>query len=221
MKKYDLVLFDCDGTLYNTYPGVRANYENTLKMLGKPPMPDDYDWNRCIGPLLEYVLGVELGFTEEELPLAVKTYRSTYPKIGIEGSILYEGMMDCLNGLTDAGVRVGVASSKTQSNLDATLAKDDIAGIFSCVVGPKPDIRYTKTETILISSEVTGVPRNKILMVGDTKFDAIGAQEAGVDFFAALWGFGKEEEFEDYPCVCRGDVPGDILKYVLSSRDNV
>ena len=51
MSKYELVLFDCDGTLYNTYPGVRANYENTLKTLGKPPMPEDYDWNRCIGPL--------------------------------------------------------------------------------------------------------------------------------------------------------------------------
>lgn len=216
MKKYDLVLFDCDGTLYNTYPGVRANYENTLKMLGKPPMPDDYDWNRCIGPLLEHVLGVELGFTKEELPLAVKMYRSTYPKIGIEGSILYDGMMECLNGLIGAGVKVGVASSKTQSNLDATLAKDSIVEIFSCVVGPKPDIRYTKTETILISAEKVEVPKNRILMVGDTKFDAIGAEEAGVDFFAALWGFGEEKDFNEHPFVSKGNKPADILQFVLT-----
>ena len=67
MPRYDLVLLDCDGTLYNTYPGVRANYENTLREMGLPEMPADYDWNRCIGPLLEYSLGKELGVPEDRI----------------------------------------------------------------------------------------------------------------------------------------------------------
>lgn len=216
MSKYDLVLFDCDGTLYNTYPGVRANYENTLRTLGLPPMPEDYDWNRCIGPLLEYSLGVELGVPADRLEEAKRTYRSTYPRIGIEGSELYDGMMECVERLIAGGVKVGVASSKTQTNLDATLAKDGITDLFTCVVGPTPEIRYTKAETILISAERTGIPKERILLVGDTRFDAIGAKEAGVDFFAALWGFGSESEFDEYPLVCRGSAPTDVSDFVLS-----
>ena len=216
MSKYDLVLFDCDGTLYNTYPGVRANYENTLSMLGLPPMPEDYDWNRCIGPLLEYSLSVELGVPEERLEEAKRMYRSTYPRIGIEGSELYDGMMECVERLIAGGVKVGVASSKTQTNLDATLAKDGITDLFTCVVGPTPEIRYTKAETILISVERTGIPKERILLVGDTRFDAIGAKDAGVDFFAALWGFGKEAEFDEYPLVCKGNIPTDVADFVLT-----
>ena len=216
MSKYDLVLFDCDGTLYNTYPGVQANYENTLSMLGLPPMPEDYDWNRCIGPLLEYSLSVELGVPEERLEEAKRMYRSTYPRIGIEGSELYDGMMECVERLIAGGVKVGVASSKTQTNLDATLAKDGITDLFTCVVGPTPEIRYTKAETILISAERTGIPKERILLVGDTRFDAIGAKDAGVDFFAALWGFGKEAEFDEYPLVCKGNIPTDVADFVLT-----
>jgi phosphoglycolate phosphatase len=185
-------------------------------MLGLPPMPEDYDWNRCIGPLLEYSLGVELGVPEERLEEAKRMYRSTYPRIGIDGSELYDGMLECVERLIAGGVKVGVASSKTQTNLDATLAKDGITDLFTCVVGPTPEIRYTKAETILISAERTGIPKERILLVGDTRFDAIGAKDAGVDFFAALWGFGKEAEFEEYPLVCKGSVPTDVADFVLA-----
>lgn len=215
MPRYDLVLLDCDGTLYNTYPGVRANYENTLREMGLPEMPADYDWNRCIGPLLEYSLGTELGVPEDRIDEAKTIYRSTYGDIGIRGSILYDGMRECIDRLRKAGVKVGVASSKTQHNLEATIDKDGIRDLFSCIIGPQVNRRYTKAETILLASERLIMPMERILMVGDTHFDGQGAEEAGADFCAAAWGYGSPEEFGMHPCVFVAQTPSDVADYVL------
>ena len=218
MPRYDLVLYDCDGTLYNTYPGVRANFENMLRELGRPAMPADYDWNRCIGPLLEHSLQYELGFAPEDVPLGVQTFRATYADIGVNGSVLYDGMLESIQRLLDAGVKVGVASSKMQKNLDATLAKDGITHMFSCVVGPTAENPITKAQTIEVAAERMFMPKERVLMLGDTHYDATGAQSVGVDFAAAMWGFGKPEDFDAYPCVLRADTPNDVADFVLGEK---
>ena len=215
MPRYDLVLYDCDGTLYNTYPGVRANFERTLQEMGLPPMPADYNWNRCIGPLLPYSLEVELGVPAADIPRAVQIFRASYGEIGVSGSFLYDGMLDSLHRLQAAGVKLCVASSKTQSSLDATLAKDGITPLFGCVVGPPSGHPITKAQTIELAAERMLMPKERILMLGDTHFDAEGAQLAGVDFAAALWGFGNEGEFDGYPCVLRAETPADVVRFVL------
>lgn len=215
MAKYQLVIFDCDGTLYNTYPGVRANFEHTLEVLGRPPMPDDFNWKQCIGPLLEYSFEHFMGFTPEEVPVAVAAFRADYFEYGVKGSVLYDGMRNALEKLHGAGVRLAVASSKMQVNLDATLEKDQLHPLFAAVRGPSAENPISKTETIQLVLDQMNVPKEQVIMIGDTGFDAKGAQNLGIDFLAALWGFGSEKEFDDYPCVFYAEDPYEMETFLL------
>ena len=215
MAKYDLILYDCDGTLYNTYEGVKANFENTLKVLGYAPMPEDFNWNICIGPLLEWSMEYALKLPKDRIDEAIAQFRSTYHDFGVNGSILYPGIRESLLKLKQNGVRIGVASSKLQDSLEKTIWKDGITGLFDVIEGCTPGTQKTKAETIETALEKSGIAREKVLMLGDTKFDAEGAALEKMDFAAALWGFGTEKEFDPYDCVFKAKTPMEVADFVI------
>lgn len=216
MPRYDLVLFDCDGTLYDTFPGLKANYENTLRQMGLPAMPDDFNWRVCIGPLLTYIFPSLLGVPQERTEEACAVYRKNYKDIAAPLCRLFEGIEQCCDRLYEGGVKLGVASSKHVHSLDLTMSGDRIRELFCVVSGPTDaEPGMSKTEAIAAAVRSTGVPVERVLMVGDTRFDAIGAAEAGVDFCSVSWGFASEGDFDGVPCVLSADEPDEIASFVL------
>lgn len=219
MPRYDLVLFDCDGTLYDTRPGLTANFKNTLRVMGLPPMPEDFEWRRAVGPLLEDIFPGLLGVPEDRVKEACGIYRDNYRDIAPPLCRLFDGMEECLRTLRDAGVKVGVASSKHQRSLAETMAGDGVRLLFSVIMGPsEEDPLMSKAEAIRRAAEAAGVPASRTLMVGDTWYDAEGALEAGMDFCAVSWGYAGEGDFDPWPCVLKADDPSRITSFVLETE---
>ncbi len=194
IPKYKYVLFDLDGTLSESAPGIRKCIELTLDKLGKPH-PDLSDYSKFIGPPLSDTFSGLCGLSKEDTAKALEIYQDFYKTHGLTANCLYDGIEDLLKKLKESDAKVAVCSSKQQKPADNVCEYLDITKYFDAVCGSAPDgSRKEKEEVIPYTVEVLGGKiTDKVVMIGDTKFDAKGARLNNVDFIGMHYGYGTEE----------------------------
>lgn len=192
---YDVVLFDLDGTLCDTGEGIRNSIRRALDEMNRP-IPSDPELRRFIGPPLRDSFRDFCGMTQTEADEGVRRFRAYYNTEGWLQTRLYDGIAELLHDLGDAGVRVATATSKPEDAALRILERMGILPCFQAVVGSLPDgARSLKKELIPYAMQQCGVSKGeRVVMVGDTHFDAQGARQTGVDFIGALYGYGTREE---------------------------
>lgn len=194
MKKYDIALFDLDGTLCETGEGILGSVRHTLTALGKP-IPGEETLRRFIGPPLRDSFREFCGMTETEITEGVRLFRARYDSVGWLETKLYPGIEGLLQRLAGSSIRVATATSKPEHAAKRILEHFQIDRYFDALVGSLPDSRTTKKELIPYAASLCGgLEGRSVLMIGDTRFDARGARETGVDFVGVLWGYGTREE---------------------------
>lgn len=217
--KYPFVLFDLDGTLSESGPGIKKCIELTLEKMGYPEA-DLSDYSRFVGPPLVSTFNGLCGINDMEKSYrAVEIYTEFYDASGIRFNRLYDGLSDVLTTLKANGVRMAVCSSKAQRLADEVVELLGIREYFDTVIGSLPGgVRKKKKEAICCALDYFGVcdeNRKSVIHTGDAVFDLEGAREAGVDFLGVCYGYGKKEEFISLGADKLADAPGDILKYIL------
>ena len=137
---------------------------------------------------------------DDEIQSLMQSYREKYAEVGLYKYKLYDGITELLRKLNEAGIKTAVASSKPQEALTNIIKVSGIDKYFDCIVGA--DKNYTDSDKATIIEEAirrTGVTdRSRVLMVGDRKYDIVGAHKAGVACAAVLFGYGSREEFDEY-----------------------
>ena len=104
MPKYDLILFDLDGTLVDSAPGITASVAFALSHFGIFPETRE-ELLRFIGPPLSDSFRRFYGFSEERAGEAVDLYRVRYRESGVYEFSVYEGIEDALSALNAAGLK--------------------------------------------------------------------------------------------------------------------
>lgn len=188
------VLFDWDGTVADTRPGIFNSVRYAIGQYGIADKPDD-ELRYFIGPPLydgfEHVFGVSPELANE----LTDTYRVYYRDKGIFECNVYEGVGDLLRELHDAGVKTAVVSSKPKEFLDRLVEHFGLAEHLDAVVGPAMD-NHNSNKTVLVNQalkELMLLP-STVAMIGDRHFDMEGAKAAGVNAVGVLYGYGTEEE---------------------------
>ncbi len=196
MKKYDIALFDLDGTLSESGEGIIDTVREVFRIMNKP-LPDEKSLSAFVGPPLYDSLR-RCGFSDSEALRGFEIYKENFPKIGIYKNRLYDGIPELLSALKDNGVLLGVATTKYQLFADKIITMLGADRLFDITVGAEPDgERRTKAAVISYALERLGaVPGGKIVMIGDTKFDAAGASQTDCDFIGVLYGYGTRDEME-------------------------
>lgn len=210
------VLFDLDGTLTDSGPGIIAGVQYALKKYGMEV--DDISSLRCfIGPPLKEQFMKFCGFSEEEGARAVEHYREYYRDRGIFENEVYEGVPELLRELKDAGLTVIMATSKPETFAVTIAEHFEISRYFDFIGGSLMDGRRTKkSEVIEYVLEGAGVTdRSTVLMIGDRDYDILGAKEAGVHSMGVLYGYGPREELEAAGADFLVERPEDALAYIL------
>lgn len=219
MKTYSTVLFDLDGTLIDTSEGVIGAALYTLETLGCPT-GEFRDYLPFLGPPLTYGFGVVCGVKESDIPRAIEVFRRRY--IGEERylrSAVYRGIPELLAALRRAGKKVAVTTSKLQLAAEKILTKLGLVDCFDLVVGStEGKDRSTKEGVLRYALAALGVAPEDAVLIGDRCYDAEGANAAGIDCVAALWGFGRREEFLPYPVAAFCDTPEDAGVFLLSDQ---
>lgn len=214
-RRYDLVLFDLDGTLTASHPGVINSIRTVLEKMGKP-IPADEVICRFIGPPMQWSFPHLCNFSEEETMRGIELFREVYNTKGIYENSCYPHILELLAALKKNGIKVCVATSKPQSAAEIVVGHFGILEYTDFISGASEDERsHSKSDLIRKGMEACGVPAGRSVMIGDTRFDVQGAVGAGIDCIGVLYGYGSREEMEEAGCsVFVKDVP-ELQKLLL------
>lgn len=192
--KQKVILFDLDGTLTDSGEGIINCVVFALEHYGLP-VPSKAELRSVVGPPLHDTLA-RYGVPKEKLDEAVTVFRSRYNPIGIYENVPYPGIREALEELKGEGYKLCVATSKPEEMANRVLRHFNLAGYFDTVCGGTLDeSRSSKSEVIAYLLAQNGRADN-MLMVGDTKFDVIGAAAHGIPTIGVAWGYGETADME-------------------------
>ena len=218
MKKYDVILFDLDGTLTDSAEGIVNCAEYALNAMGITE-PDRSRLLRFIGPPLVDSFMDFYGMSREDALKAVALYRERFPVKGIFENRVYEGIPEALDMLKKAGKRLAVATSKPEVYAKRILEHFELAEYFEAVTGAElSGERNAKSEVIEECLKRLGNPdKGTVLMIGDRKHDVIGAKACGVDCAGVKFGYAEENELENAGAICTFDTPIQLAEAVTKA----
>ena len=193
-----MILFDLDGTLTDSGPGITRCVQYALASFGIEE-PDLEKLNCYVGPpLLESFMNFA-GLGCEEAQQAITKYRERYEAEGIFENEVYGGIPEVLAYLKEQGKILAVASSKPEKYVEQILEHFEIRKYFTVVTGSEMnETRTDKGEVIAETLRRLGAEdsRSDVVMVGDRSYDVIGARENGLLCVGVSYGYGGREELE-------------------------
>lgn len=189
MKKYNLILFDLDGTLLDTSKGICNSVRYAERKMGFAKIPDN-ELRQFMGPPPAEIYQKMYGISSKEAYEAAKYHREYGRKKAIYEAEVYEGIAEGLEILKKSGKQLGVATLKAEDIAIEILRNYRLLDFFHIVCGMGEQEKQSKSDLITKARAKIGMERENSVFIGDSIFDYIGAQEAEVDFFAVLYGFG-------------------------------
>lgn len=204
-----LVVWDVDGTLTESKPGIFASYKYAARQSGIPEPTDEVLERMCCGGLLGHIFQI-FGKTGEEADVLAKDYRWYYSNVCSEKVQLFYGVREVLAELHEKGFVQAVATMNNEEGAARLLGRLGIADYFVRIAGADAEDRRTKTDMILDC--VSTGDYDRVVMIGDCPGDRKAADEEGVEFLAAAFGYGYPEVQcvrEKLPHVLN---PGDIIR---------
>lgn len=193
MKKY--FLFDLDGTLTDTGPGITECVQYALQELGWTPQEDSF-LRQFVGPPLMVSFQTFCDMDEKEAQRAIQIYRERYNAVGLYKSPLYPNI-DRLLGQLSQSATLCVATSKREEGARKILALRGVEKYFTVVVGDD-GTRPTKAHVIDKALRLLGDPPvSEVIMVGDRSYDIEGAKYCGLESIGVGYGYAKPGELEE------------------------
>ena len=197
--RYQVVLFDLDGTLLDTLDDLHVAVNFVLEKYRLPIRTRD-EVRAFIGngivKLMERSVGAGMR-SMVNLDDVVTDFKSYYGAHCQEKTKPYDGVMELLANLKKAGVKVGVVSNKAHfataqlceyyfgDLVDVAIGENEAGGVRK---KPAPDSVFAAIEA------VGGVDPSWVVYVGDSEVDIQTAMNAGVDCISVCWGM-KDREF--------------------------
>ena len=192
---YRFVLFDFDGTLYDTVEGIAKSAQYALQKLGVSAQLDEL---RCFAgpPLVDKFMEV-YGFSHEKAWEARKLFQERYLPIGVYESRPFPGMTDFLAALREKGLTLAVATSKPLALAEKLLSGAGLRDFFSVVRGSTLEgNNNTKQEIVEGVLSDLGADKKDCVLIGDTKYDVAGAHAAGIACIGVRYGYAVPGELE-------------------------
>lgn len=217
MKKY--LLFDLDGTLTDPEEGITKAVQLGLAGCGIT-VEDRTSLRPFIGPpLLDQFL--EWGLSADQAEEAVRIFRAYYVSTGAYENREYAGIREMLEALRGAGYRLYVATSKPELTAGMVMDHFGLRDYFCCVAGADLEGKRTrKAEVIRYLLEKENITDlSQAVMIGDRKYDVLGARETGMDSIGVLYGYGDREELETAGAGYIAATVKELEEYLLSQAE--
>lgn len=197
MKK--IFLFDLDGTVTEPKEGITKCVQYSLTYFGI--YEENLDKLECfIGPPLYKSYQDYYGLSEEDSIKAVEKYRERYADVGIYECNLYDGIEKVFQTIKENGGLIGLATSKPEVFAIQLLEYYKIDKYFDCITGSLMNGRTEKDEVIqevFSRMNINQTNSNQVIMIGDRKYDIIGAKKMGIDSIGVKYGYAIGNELEE------------------------
>ncbi|MBO6113071.1 MAG: HAD hydrolase-like protein [Lachnospiraceae bacterium] len=201
MKKAEVIIFDLDGTLFNTRPGIVKAIKKTIETEGLSRLEEN-EFDRFIGPPINQTFSKVFNLSDEEGKRLADIFRQYYhdPEYLLD-TREYPGIRETLKELKNRGIKTALATYKKEKMAEEICAHFGYDALLDVIHGSDREGKLTKQDIIKLCLKDCGVsdPGNAV-MIGDSIFDAKGAESAGTMFAGVTYGFGFKN-------------PEDILKF--------
>ena len=213
MSSLSAIFFDLDGTLVDSSIGIHNGFTYTFEQLGVPS-PDAKTIRGFMGPPLETSFASCL--SPNQIELAIQLYRSYYKEKGVYEAQLFPQPKEILAELAQQYPLYITTTKNTPTAVHMT-ANFEIEDFFAGIYGSSPQALH-KADVIRQALETHHLAPETVVIIGDTKFDMIGAQETGIKKLAVTWGFGEEKDLMGYNPDWIAHHPTDILHHLQLKR---
>ena len=216
---YRYILFDIDGTIFDTGEGITKSVAYALGCHGIPV--DNPESLRCfVGPPLSEMFAEKYGIGDDRFPDMLRAFRERYQTKGIYELAPYPGADRMLEALRRSGCRLLIATSKPEPMARKILEDFHLIQYFDEVCGSTLDERRTgKQEVIEELCRRIHLPEEEkglCVMVGDRKYDARGAAACGISAFIGVsYGYAEPGELEGEAPVFIADSTEALARYLL------
>ncbi len=191
-----LVLFDLDGTLIDSEPGITACLAHAFERIGAP-LPAREVLRTWIGPPFRQTFPSVLGDDEARIVAAIDHYRDRFEDIGWSEHSIYDGIPELIAALAENGDALAVVTTKPESQARLIVDHFPFGGAFARVYGPTDRHSHrSKAEMIADALADFDVRAGQTTMIGDRHFDIEGARANCVRGLGVAWGFGSLEELQ-------------------------
>lgn len=192
-KRFDLLVFDWDGTLHDSVGAIVSSMRAACRDLGLPE-PSELQVRQIIGlGLADALRRVAPTLDPRRYPDMAERYRRHY--LAGDGELcLFDGVTPLLEALHARGFTLAVATGKSRRGLDRVLTASGVERFFAasrcadeCFSKPHPQMLRELMEAF-------DAPPERTLMIGDTTHDLHMAANAGVDSLAVSYGAHSGEQ---------------------------
>ena len=197
MPEFSCILFDLDGTIVDSAPGITATLAYTFEQLGLP-IPSPAELVAYVGPPILDAFRDLAGFTREQSEHALDIYRPEYLRAGVFDAQVYPGIPDVLKKIHESGIPLSLATSKPEAPATLILEHYDLLKYFDIITGASDDeVRSAKADVVaeaLVRLRDFGADISRPVMVGDRGHDVHGAAAHNVPTIFVRWGYGSPAE---------------------------
>ncbi len=208
--KFDLLVFDLDGTLSDPLEGIGRSINFALEHFGLPTHELSALAKYIGPPLHEAFMEMTAGDAALSQQL-VEKYRERYATIGYAENFLYPGIEETLATLSEANVPMGVCTAKRIDFAERVLELFQIRKYFQFVDGGDSNTpKWKQMERLVAQGKVSTAS----LMIGDRAFDMIAAHRSGLAAAGVLWGYGSREELASESAEYFLNTPSELLQFL-------
>ncbi len=189
MKEDVVIVFDVDGTLFDTKPGILKAINEVLNSFGENSIvPAEED--KWIGPSVRDSFKLFCNMPDEKAEIATLLYRQIYTKKYVSESNLYKDIDRILVDFKTRGYHLCIATLKTAEQIERLLFIKKFSNFFEVVKTALPDGSKSKTDML---NEIRKMfPKSKYFyMIGDTQSDLEAAEKTNYFFVGACYGYGS------------------------------
>lgn len=191
---FDGVLFDLDGTLTDSAPGLLASLRHMHEHLGWA-VPTDEELVPWLGPPVATALR-DRGHDEATVGAGLAAFRAHLDDHGLLDQRIYDGIPELLAALQAAGTPTGIATFKLQHDAELVAERFGLDPLVSTVHGRIGDeAGHSKAPLMRRALAALGLePTERVAMVGDRTNDVASALELGLTPIGVSYGYGGEAE---------------------------
>ena len=210
------VMFDLDGTLFDSSEGIKMCYRKGLEHFGIV-VENDSELDKVIGPSLYDSYHRFFGLNGDDILEAVRIYRDLYSSDGIYKIRMYEGVEHMLDSLKKNGFILCLATSKPYVMAHMILEFTGLLKYFDVVCGANLDGSMSdKVELITECLKQSGfTDKKRTCMVGDRSYDMVGAAKTGVHSIGVTYGFGTRIELVNAGAEFTAYDPGNVVRILM------
>ena len=188
------ILFDLDGTLTNPRLGIGNSLKYALRQMQIDGYSDEI-LEKFVGPPLQDGFKNLFGLNERNTTLAVEHFRTYFGEKGLYENEPYAGISELLEELHLSGKRIYIVTSKLEKYAKMIIRHFEFDRYIDDIQGAEATGKHSgKGQLISELMERNRIPSSDlVVMIGDTYYDMIGANENEISSVAVCYGFGTLE----------------------------